>query len=178
MKRRLFWLLAAVTAAVYGIIVGWSLPFISSQASGLAPFDMRPTGYSFEEARSFLATLTPEGTEFYRNVQHRLDIVFPLLQATTLYLALAALLSPQFGRSRWLWLMPVFLVAIFDWAENVAVAKMLAAGAGALSPELVADASRWSVLKSGVTTVAFVAVLAALAWRGLRAYRIRRTADS
>jgi len=173
MGRVLFGILAAATVAVYLVMVSWSLPYIAAQAGGQMPFDMRPGGYGFEEARAFLAALSPQGNAFYRDVQHRLDLFFPGLIAATLYFAIAALLPARLGRWRYVAALPVVLTAIFDWAENAGVSAMLAAGAEGVTREMVASASRWSVLKAIVSTVAYSALLILLAWRGIA--RLRRS---
>ena len=61
---------------------------------------------------------------------------------------------------------------LFRSAENASVAVMLAAGPD-LSEDLVHRASNWTVLKSGVTTVAMVAVLVLLLWRGFAWWQSR-----
>lgn len=174
MKPVLFWLLVAATLGVYLSMVLWSLPVISTAAAGLAPFDLRPAGYTFEEAMAFLTALSPEGRDFYRTVQHRLDLVFPGLLAATILLAIAALLPGRLGRWRFVLPLPVVLAAAFDWAENADVGKMLAAGAEGVTPEMVAAASRWSVLKAGVSTVAYSGLLILLLWKGAAWLRRRR----
>ena len=174
MRRLLFWLLVGITVAVYLAMVTWSLPLIQAAAGGLMPFDMRPTGYGFEEARAFLAALTPEGADFYRSTQHLLDLFFPGLIAATLYFAIAALLERWLGGSRWLAALPVVLVALFDWLENAAVSTMLAAGADGVTPDMVAAASRWTLLKSIASTAAYTLVLVLLLIGGW--HRLRRGA--
>ena len=77
-------------------------------------------------------------------------------------------------RGRWLIAAPVILVALFDYAENGAVAAMLAAGAAGLTPDLVERASRWTLLKSTVTTVAILALLGLLVWQAIGWMRRRR----
>jgi hypothetical protein len=177
MGRVLFWLLAAVTLAVYLTMVTWTLPTISAGAGGLAPFDLRPTGYTFDEAKAFLSALTPEANGLYRETQHRLDLFFPGLLAAMVYFAIAALLPARLGRWRFVLPLPVVLVALFDWAENAAVARMLVAGAEGITPELVGEASRWSVLKAGTSTIVYTALLALLVFRGV-AWLRRRRADA
>ena len=78
MSRRMiaFWLLFAATLSVYIVIVGWAIPMIAAEADGLTPFDMRPYGYSFDEARAFLSALTPRGVEIYLGPQQRLDTFY------------------------------------------------------------------------------------------------------
>src|SRR4051812_21399203 len=128
MKRAMFWGLVGVTVAVYGTMLGWSLPTISAAASGLAPFDMRPGGYSFSEAQAFLRALTADGASFYRSVQQRLDIVYPALLAATLFFSILASAPRQLGRWRYAAFILAVPIALFDYLENHAVAVMIAAG--------------------------------------------------
>lgn len=79
-------------------------------------------------------------------MQHRLDIAYPVLLAATLVLA-ALLLT----RSTWLRaLVTVAALAgmVFDYCENGAVARMLAAGPEALTAAQVEAASGWTQLKA------------------------------
>jgi len=163
-----FWILFATTLAIYLVMIVWSLLKISAAAAGGAPFDMRPLGYGFEEAKTFLAALTPEGTSFYLNVQHRLDAAYPALLAATLFFAIRALARGPVP--------PTILAlvalpgALFDYLENAAVMQMLELGASGLTPELVARASLWTLLKSVFTTIAMTLLLALAAvavWRRL-----------
>ncbi|MEX0956883.1 MAG: hypothetical protein WDZ83_16930 [Rhizobiaceae bacterium] len=176
MKRGLFWLLAAATLAIYLTMVLWSLPYISAESGGLAPFDMRPMGYSFDDARTFLAALSDEGAAFYQTVQHRLDLFFPGLMAATLFFAIAALLPRRLGRWRYVVAAPVILTAIFDWSENLTVAGMLTAGADGLTEEMVRTANGWSIAKATASTVAYTALLVLLIWKGAARWRRRPTA--
>ncbi len=173
-KRTAFWLLLAVTLAVHGTMLLWSLPQVSRAAGGLAPFDMRPSGYSVDEARAFLAALSGEGRQFYAVVQHRLDWFYPALLAATLYCAVAALLPGPRGYWRWLVAAPVMSVMFFDYAENAAVAALLSADPASLDAAAVERASHWTVLKSNATTVAMIVVLALLGCRGIARLRARR----
>ncbi|MBO6724665.1 MAG: hypothetical protein JJ911_03255 [Rhizobiaceae bacterium] len=176
MKRGLFWLLVAVTLANYAIMVAWSLPYIASEAGGLAPFDMRLSGYSFAEAQAFLAALSPAGNAFYQTTQHWLDLFFPGLMAATVFSAIAALLPPKFGHWRHLIAAPVILTAIFDWSENAAVGAMLDAGAESLTVELAEAANRWTIAKATVSTAAYSFLLVLLIWKGVARWRRRSQA--
>ena len=119
MRRILFWAVILVTGAVYLTMLLWSLPAIARMADGIPPFDMRPTGYSVDEARDFLSALSTEGRAFYLDVQHWLDFAFPGLFALSLILGflklaprvLALILSAVAVAAAW-----------FDWSENAAVA--------------------------------------------------------
>ena len=157
--RLAFWLLFLVTVAVYGAMVAWTLPTIAADAGGLIPFDLQPTGYGYDGALAFVGALSPTGVAFYLEVQHSLDLVYPALLAATLFFAIAALAKSRTGRWRWLLAATALPGALFDWLENSAVATMLAAGPDGLTPEMVTTASRWTVLKSGFTTLAMAVVV-------------------
>jgi hypothetical protein len=166
MRRILFWAIILATGAVYLTMVLWSLPTIARMAGGIQPFDMRPTGYSVEEARAFLAALGDEGRVFYRDVQHWLDLAFPGLFALALILAFLRL-APR--------VLALVLSAVavasagFDWAENAAVAGLLT------TPDptdaAIMMASRMTLLKSVSVTVAMTALLLLGLWAGWRRWR-------
>lgn len=179
MTKYLFWSLFAVTLAVYAAIIGWSLPAVSSAAGGLAPFDMRPGGYSQADALQFVAALSAEGRDFYLNVQQRLDLFYPALASLTLFFALSALLPRQLGKWRYAAAAVALPIAAFDYLENHAVAMMLQDDPAKLAANLVAEASRWTVLKSGLSTAVMSAIVVLLAWHAGRAvYRRLRPAVS
>ncbi len=172
--RLAFWLLFAATLAVYATMLAWTLPAISAAAGGLAPFDMRPSGYSFDEAKAFLTALSPEGKALYLTVQHKLDAAYPGLLAATLFFAIAALIPKAWGRWRWLIALIAIPGALCDYLENAAVSVMLTAGADGLTPDMAATADRWTTGKSWATTVAMTVLLVLLvawAWRMLAAKR-------
>lgn len=161
----LLWCIAAVTLAVYLAMVLWSLPRIADWAGGLAPFDMRPFGYTPAEARAFLAALPEEGRVFYRDVQHRLDLAFPGLMALSLVLAFRRLAPGVTG-------LALGLLALagagFDYAESAAVSGLLSGEP--TDTDLVA-ASRLTLAKSVATTLALSALLILLVRAGLRRWR-------
>lgn len=136
---RVFWFLfAAMLAAWLSMNLG-TVPKIEELSGGLRLLDMRFTGYSVDEARSFVAAIGDEGAALYLGAQHRLDTVFPPLLGAVLFL---------FYR----WLFPGFPGLIIgmvsltyvaaDILENLAVVAMLRAGADGLTPEMAATASQ------------------------------------
>jgi hypothetical protein len=163
MRRILFWTVILATGSIYLAMLLWSLPELARMAGGLRPFDMRPTGYSTAEARAFLAALDEEGRTFYRQVQHGLDFAFPGLFALSLILGFQRLASRPVA-------MVLSAIAIasagFDWAENAAVAGLLA------TPDptdaAIAMASRMTVMKSALVTLAMTAMLILLVRAGWR----------
>ncbi len=166
--KRAFWFTVFATVAVYITIVAWSAPTISGHANGLRMFDLRPTGYDFQESEAFLSALTDEGRIFYLSVQHRLDIAYPALLAITTMWAFLLLL-PRKKLALLALLLPV-CVMVFDYLENLAVAVMLHSGTQNLTAEMVSRASGYSVLKSGFTTASMSLLMVLVL---LRIYRRR-----
>ena len=169
-RWKLYWLLVAVMAAIYLVMVAWSLPYLK-MLGGDPAFDLRPGGYAFAEARDFIAALGSEGRGFYLNVQHRLDLVYPALLGAVLVIALVKLAPRRIG-----WLLAAVAVAgsVFDYLENHAVSVMLRAGTDGLTAEMVASASRWTVLKSAFSALAMTALLALLVLKGIAWLRTRK----
>lgn len=168
--KRLFWLSLALALALYAVMVLWSLPRIQAAAGGALPFDLRPTGYGFDDAAAFLGQISPEGRGFYLHVQHWLDTFYPPLLAITLASGIRWM-APQ-GWGRWtiaLMLLPVPGL-LFDWLENARVATLLRASD--VSAAMVAAASEATLLKSAFTTVAILAFCVVLALRLWKRWRL------
>ncbi|MDF1716959.1 MAG: hypothetical protein P1U75_09875 [Antarcticimicrobium sp.] len=166
--RITYWVVFAATLAVYGAMVGWTLPAISRDAGGLVPFDMRPMGYSVAEARAFLAALGAEGRALYLGPQHALDLVYPALLAVVLIGAVCALIGPV--SLRWgLALMALGGMAA-DYLENARVGAMLRHD-GAITDAMITAASRATQVKAGLSTVVILAVCAGLALAAWKKWR-------
>lgn len=171
--RLMFWALFATMSGVYLTMAFWSIPLIVADADGLMLFDLRPMGYSYAEAQTFLAALSDQGRDFYLNVQQRLDSAYPALMAVVLALAFKQLFR---GWQRWAATAFGVAGAGFDYLENAAVAVMLRAsdgGADGLTEAMVATASFWSVLKFATVSLAMTALIAGLvmAWLAKRKAR-------
>ncbi len=169
--KRIFWLSFLLGLAVYAAMLTVTLPTLMEMAGGLAPFDMRPMGYSEAEAVELLAALGPEGRAYYGDVQHLLDLVFPGAMAVAL-ISGGMLLIPR----PWFWIFVVLVIVAkgADYMENAAVASMLSHG---IFPEVAARASMFTLVKSlGDMIVYSWFLLAALlaGWRNLRRGRTAR----
>ena len=166
--RLAFWFLLGATLVVYSFLIFIFGPRLDAAAGGLPVFDLRIGGYTFEEAKTYLAALTPEGRDIYLGPVRLIDTIFPGLLAATLYCALVVLLRPWLGsNARFVAILPI-VPAIFDWLENAAVAAMLRAGADGVTPEMVETASRWTVVKwwTDIPVLLATLVLALVAaWR-------------
>ena len=140
-------------------MVAWSLPAISIDANDLMPFDMRPTGYSFAEAQAFLAALSIDGNAFYQSTQQKLDMAFPALEALTVGWGMFLLSPKSWGVKRWVLALTALPGMVFDYLENIKVAVMLRAGVENLTPEMVDQASQFTLLKSGFVTISLVLLI-------------------
>ncbi|MFK8075700.1 MAG: hypothetical protein AB8B84_03875 [Granulosicoccus sp.] len=168
---KVYWVLVTATVTNYLIMVLWSLPRVSEMAGGEVPFDMRPGGYSFDEAQVFLTVITDAGRDFYLDTQQYLDIFYPTLFATTAAISLLHLAPTYWGRS-----LSVLAIAagLFDHLENSAVAVMLRAGPEAITEAMASTASNWSLAKSISTTIVLVALMIILCIKGIARLRTRK----
>ena len=137
------WVLPLAAALSYAVLVLWFGPQVQAAAGGLLPFDLRALGYRPDEARIFLATLTPEGRAVYLGPVRINDTVFPVLFTLTLCLPVR--------RWNWAWTLPALAYGLLDLAENLVVARMLQTG-----PE-VGDGT--IALASALTQAKFAAVV-------------------
>ncbi len=159
MLRRAYWFVFALTLAVYATMLGWTLPAITDAAGGLAPFDMRLTGYTPDDAHAFLGAISVQGREVYLGPQHALDRFYPALLAVVLAGAVWSLIPSR--PLRLLLVVAAFAGATADYVENARVAAMLTTS-GTVPDELILAASRATVAKSALTTLAMVAVILGL----------------
>ncbi|MBZ0161390.1 MAG: hypothetical protein K8H74_01620 [Notoacmeibacter sp.] len=174
LKWKLYWLLVAVMLANYVAMVVWSLPALQDMAGGLPAFDLRPGGYTFDEALAFVSAIGAHGRAFYLGTQQWLDTLYPALLGGVLVIALLAL-APARVRL----LLAAFATAgtVFDYLENHAVAAMLKAGPDGLTEGMADAASRWTVLKSATSALAMTGLAILLVFRALAWWQNRRKAN-
>ena len=160
----------AGAATVYIAMVLGSLAELEA-ISGLKPFDLRPTGYGPNDARTLLVSLGETGREIYLRHQLVLDTAYPALLALTLS-NLFRLVGQGFGVgvSVRIGVVLSWLTAALDYAENIGIAAMLALWAD-LPNALATATSLATVAKSVSTSVAVTTLLGLLA---LRLWRFRR----
>lgn len=168
---KIYWVVVAATVTNYLIMVMWSLPLVSEMAGGGVPFDKRPGGYSFDDARGFLTAISDEGRDFYLNTQQYLDWFYPTLMAITIAIPLAHLLPRYWG---WAWAALAIAAGVFDHLENSAVAVMLQVEPDVLTEAMVSTAGNWSLAKSISTTIALVALLVVLCIKGIAWLKTRQ----
>jgi hypothetical protein len=169
---KIYWVAVSVTVVNYLIMILWSLPLIAEMAGGAKPFDMRPAGYSFNDAQVFMEAISDSGRAFYLNTQHLLDFFYPTLFAIVVGIPLLHLTPRYLG---WPLTTIAIAAAIFDHLENSAVAVMLTAGPGKLTESLVSTASFWTLAKSISTTIASLALLTLLCIKGVKWFKTRKS---
>ncbi|WP_424982242.1 hypothetical protein [Maritalea sp. S77] len=161
-------------AAIYIYMLSVSLPKLTSYAGGLAPFDMRPGGYNRQEALQVLQALGPDGRDYYLNHQLVLDIAYPALLALFIWQMLDFIARHHTNwwinfLKRVAWAAP--LVMIFDYGENVLIARMLLAEN--VTVDLVNMASTFSRAKAITTSLFLTLLLAAAMAYGWQRFRKR-----
>ena len=163
-------LVGLAAAGFYLVMIFVTLAHIET-LSGLRPFDMRPGGYSAEVANALINDLGPSGRHYYLTRQIPLDTVYPALMALTLVSLLKWLgsrdVSPKLVRVG-VWLSVA--AAIADYLENAGICLMILSWPD-LSASTVFAASVASIVKSGLTTAAFLIVLLGIgfwAYKGIR----------
>jgi hypothetical protein len=168
-----------VSFALWSVMVFWTLAYLRRVAGGLEPFDLRPFGYTPEEARALLFALSSIGRNYYADVQLQLDTAYPAVYALSRGLLLFWVTAP--GRTaarplplpaRLALLILPLATAWFDYFENEGIAAMLAAGPQA-GDEIIERTSFWTRAKSlaGLATELVCVILAAIAfvrWRHRR----------
>ncbi|GKY88925.1 hypothetical protein [Sinisalibacter aestuarii] len=167
--RAAFWLSLALMMAGVALMVLWSAPRI--EAGGLRPFDIRTGGYTYDEARAFLAALTPEGLAAYLGPQRLADTIFPIGFLGVLALGIVL------GLRRWSVALAVALALVplgyfvLDMLENAKVAGLLRAGPDGLTPDMVARASAITLWKYRLVNASLAILGLAWAARGVAALR-------
>lgn len=151
----------AAAAVLYLIMVRGTLAHLGAM-TGMVPFDLRPAGYTAEEARGLLDALGEDGRRYYLTRQIPLDLFYPGLLAISLISAL-----------RWVAArVPLRLLtglgialslgaALADYLENVGVALMLLRWPD-LPRALVESANLATLSKTLLTSLAVAVVIAAL----------------
>jgi len=140
----------------------WTVPRIEEMSGGLRLFDMRYTGYSFTEAKDFIAAIGEQGVALYLGTQLWLDTIFPPLLALVLFLSYRSLFPGLPG----LIIGTASLTSIaVDYLENAAVAAMLQEGANGVTPEMAATASQWTTVKWSLALIGLVTLIVGIALR-------------
>lgn len=157
-------LFGLAAAGFYLLMIFGTLAHIET-LSGLRPFDMRPGGYSAEQANSLIDALGFSGRWYYLTRQIPLDLVYPALMALTLISIFKWLGSRDVSQKlvrigSWF----SIAAAIADYLENAGICLMILSWPE-ISANTVLAASVASIVKSGLTTTAvLIALLGVGTW--------------
>ena len=80
--------LLVASGLVWAMMFFGPLTHLSRLAGGVSPFDIRPMGYSYDEAYAFLNAIGEQGRRYYANRELLLDMFYPPLYAISRGLAL------------------------------------------------------------------------------------------
>lgn len=159
--------LTLATMVAYAVLIGLGSRYLFLGSEGLRPFDLRILGYTYADATTYIALLTPDQAALYVGPLRMLDTVFPILFG--LWMGWV-----QWGITRNIhpWSRVIMLIApagfvMMDLAENALIAEMVQTTADTLSEELVLRASSYTISKY-VTLAGALLALAALGVRWLR----------
>ena len=153
-------ILFVLTNAVYGTILGYSIPLVLSFSPESILFDMSPAGYRYTEAMELLKSLGPEGRNAYLTIQIPIDLVYPAMFGVSYALMITWILQqglPKHSKMYSLAFVPLF-AGLFDYLENASIVAMLYAFPD-VSENLVTSASSFTIAKSVLTTLFFLALL-------------------
>lgn len=140
-----------IGALVYAVMIGVTLAHIQ-RVTGLVPFDMRPLGYSLQDAAQLLDALGEQGRGYYLKYQLPLDVVYPAMLAMTLGGAIV-----WFGRvmsgTKLVRIGVILSIcsALFDYVENLCIGAMLLNWPDV--PELLVQAASAATIAKSVATV-------------------------
>ena len=157
-----------IGAAIYALMITVTLAHIET-VSGHVPFDMRPAGYSPQDAAALLKGLGVEGRQYYLQRQIPLDTLYPALLAATLVFAMRWF-GNRIAHERLVRVGIILSVgaALCDYAENLGIAAMIW-GWQNLPDALVYASGAATISKSVLTTLAVMCLMFVgflWAWRG------------
>lgn len=147
-----------IAAPLYVVMITITLAHIQ-EVSGQIPFDLRPMGYTPQDAAALLDALGAEGRAYYLGRQIPLDMVYPGMIALTLAAAFLWF-GQHLPNRRLIRLGIVFSMggALFDYAENIGIVAMIH-GWPNPSVGLIYAASTATIAKSACTTLAIILLL-------------------
>lgn len=148
----------------------FTLPVINDQI-GTQVFDLQTFGYDVSVAESIVNNLNDRTTALYLFPQlSLLDVLYPFLMALFLSSLLFRLfkITKTTNKVTSILLVIPFLAMIFDYAENICVILMITKSIE-ISETIVLLSSTFTVLKGGMTSIAWIAILVyAIKWFGIK----------
>ncbi|RUL54652.1 hypothetical protein [Lysinibacillus antri] len=165
---KLWLLFLLLSQSLYMIMKAYSIPSISYEVGGLLIFDMKPLGYTYDYAYTFLSKLSEKGYEIYKYTQLPLDLLFPIFNCLTGLCTFVLLfrfyhkvkfqleVNWQSTFAKTLLSIP-FIAMVADYLENISIFIMLLYKTAVPKP-LVYTADVFTIIKS-MSTLAFYIVI-------------------
>jgi hypothetical protein len=162
--------LLVASGLLWAVMFLGPLAHLTHLAGDLTPFDIRPRGYNYAEARAFLEAVGEQGRRYYASPELLIDTFYPPLYAVSRGLALWWLTMPGRVREapvplkvRYALVAVPILMASLDLVENGCIAVMLWTWPN-LSDGLVEVSSLATQVKivAGVLTEVLMGVLAVI----------------
>lgn len=162
--------LVMMTATLWAVMWFSTFPQIIAGFGGYSPPDLRLSGYSFADMQIYLTAMTAEGLQAYSGLHLYLDAIFPALLALCFALPINGLLRHRPAALRIVAVLLPMAAALYDYLENILVARMVTLGADGITPKLVSLSSRATELKAQLVMVSamLVALLIIVNWWELR----------
>lgn len=163
LNGKIILVLFILTNIVYAIMLTITIPKVMNYAGGMKLLDMLPTGYNADYVNSLLDALGTEGRNTYLFQQIPIDLIYPCLFGITYCLFFAFIinkLNKQNSLLFYLCYFPIF-AGLFDYLENFGIITILNSYPDN-STVLSQLTSIFSILKSTLTTIYFIALLTAL----------------
>jgi len=165
-----------LTNAVYIFMLTVTIPKTMEFSNGMKLLDMMPSGYDLNYVSKLFSSLGENGRETYLTRQIPVDMVYPLLFGLSYCLLLGYFLkklnklnSPYL----YLCLLPV-IAGISDYLENMGIITMLN-NYPDLTETMVNAANTFTVLKSILTSVFFIALIVILIILGIKFVKRNKT---
>ncbi len=162
--------LLVASGLLWAVMFFGPLAHLTHLAGGLIPFDIRPRGYSYAEARAFLEAIGEQGRRYHAIPELVIDTFYPPLYAVSRGLALWWLTMPGRVRDgplllkvRYALVAVPILMASLDLVENGCIVVMLWTWPD-LSPDVVEVSSVATRVKivAGALTEALMGALAVI----------------
>jgi len=150
-------ILFIVSHLVLASMMLFTFPAINHQI-GTKAFELQAFGYSVSVAESIVNNLNDQTTQFYLFPQLTfLDLLYPFLLALFLSSLLSRLVNRNTTLGQVLLIIP-FLAMTFDYLENICLILMISKSID-ISESIVLISSSFTVLKSILTSIAWIAIL-------------------
>tara|TARA_R110000868_G_scaffold108065_6_gene295415 strand:+ start:39375 stop:39935 length:561 start_codon:yes stop_codon:yes gene_type:complete len=172
--KKVLWLFM-LTNLIYIFMLALTIPKTMEFSNGLKLLDMMPGGYNSEYIKNLFSTLGEEGRSVYLFNQIPIDMVYPGLFAISYCLVMAFFLEKIQKLDTvyfYLTLLPI-VAGIADYSENFGIIAMLN-NYPDTSELSMALTNIFTIVKSMVTAVYFVALIITMAIFGFKTFNKRK----